>query len=87
MKLAEAATRWAAAKRVKKKNDAEIKATEKILKGHFRKSGRATYRDLISYVKTPTTRLDTDKVRAELADRIAEFEVAGDKETLSLLKP
>ena len=86
MTVAEAAEQWLAAKKAKKAAETKLAPAEKVLKEHFRKTGRATYKDLVAYSKTTYTGIDLDAVRAELGKKIERFEVTRERETLSPLK-
>jgi hypothetical protein len=83
--VAEAARRWVAAKKAERKAAAQLKASGQVLKDHFRKTGRHTYKDQISYAVATRRTLDTEKVKAELGDRLPKFERVSEVETLSLL--
>lgn len=61
-------------------------AAADVLKAWFRRTGKQTYRGRIGYAKLARRQLDTVAVKAELGDRLPEFEKVVDYEQLSLLK-
>lgn len=81
MTLAEAAKVWIAAKRVSRDADAKLKVSAKILKEHFKKTGKTSY-GKIGFSVTPYTGFDLEAARAELGNK---FDVMRTRETLSLL--
>ncbi len=64
----------------------QLEASADILKDYFRSTKRQDYKGRIGYARTVSLRLDTKAVKAELADRLDEFQVRSERETLSLLK-
>lgn len=86
MTVGEAAKQWIKAKRAIRAAEPELKQAEKVLKEHFRKTGKSDYKGLIGYAKSVVPRLDTVAVRAFLGKKVAEFEVPSPRESLSLLK-
>jgi succinyl-CoA synthetase beta subunit len=84
MKLADAADVWIDAKTQIAALQPQLDEAAKVLKAHFRKTGRGSYRG-VGYAITHIRALDTAKARAELADRLHEFERIVDRETLSIL--
>lgn len=87
MTVAEAAEQWLKAKKAAKAAEAQMAPAKKVLLDHFRKTGRATYKDLVAYSRTTYTGVDLDAVRAELGKKMDRFEVVRERETLSPLKP
>lgn len=88
MNVTEAAEAWKAYKRKLKALGPPPVGAEKILKAWFQAHPGTTAYKGVGYSSAPTTRLDLDMVRAELgAKLVAKFEVAGIRETLSLLEP
>lgn len=86
MKLADAAAVYADTTRQIKVLDAQRTAAADVLKEHFRSGGKPVYRGWIGYAISTYVGLDTAKVKAELADRLDEFQVTRSRETLSILK-
>jgi hypothetical protein len=82
--LTEAANAWLEAKAEIKAAEARLKPAAEQLKAHFRKTGKPSFRRVGYAVSTYTT-IDTDAVRAELADRIDDFLLVRERETLSVL--
>lgn len=62
----------------------ELKTAAEVLKEHFRRTGRATYRNLIGYSKTTFMALDTERARQELGAKVRDCEVERTRETLSV---
>lgn len=85
MTVAEAAEQWVAAKRAAKAADARLKPAARVLLDHFRRTGRAAYKDMVAYSRTTYTGLDLELVRAELGRRAERCEVTRERETLSAL--
>jgi hypothetical protein len=66
-----------------------LDAAGDVLKEHFRDSDDREYRSRhgrIGFAVTARLQLDTDKVRAELGDRLPDFQRRVTVETLSLLE-
>jgi hypothetical protein len=86
--VTEAAEAWKTYKRKLKALGPEPKAAEKVLKAWFRAHPKTPAYKGVGYSSAPTSRLDLDKVRAELDPKVlAKCEVPGTRETLSLLEP
>lgn len=86
MSVTEAAKVWEESKRILDEHKPRLEAAAEVLKEYFRTNGKSTYRGRISYALSKRKRLDTKKVKAELGDRLADFQVDSRYETLSLLK-
>jgi hypothetical protein len=83
--VAEAADQWIRCKRKIAELKPELDEAAAVLKSHFEKTGRKTYKDRIAYAVTTRTRLDTDKVREFLGKRYKEFTTRTEVRSLSLL--
>lgn len=86
MSVAAAAQQWEAAKRAIDAEKARLDAAAEILKAHFRKTGRNEYKGRIAYSHGTRIQLDNAAVKAELGDRLPEFQRPVPYESLSLLK-
>jgi hypothetical protein len=86
MTVADAAEVWEGAKREAERLKPELERAAEVLKQHFRKTGRTDYRGKIGYAKTTRLQLDNATVKAELGDRLGEFQRRVEIEQLSLLK-
>jgi hypothetical protein len=89
MKLSEAARTWAESKRELERLRPRLEAAAEVLKEHFRGSDDREYRSRhgrIGYAVTARLQLDTEKVRAELGDRLSDFQRRVTVEILSLLE-
>lgn len=84
--MAEAAEKWEAAKHQETEIKAILEVTGGVLKAWFRKTGKRTYKDRIGYAEMSRTQLDTEKVKAELGDRLPEFQRRIFYQQLSLLQ-
>jgi hypothetical protein len=84
--VTEAARVWIEAKREMDRLKPQLEAAAEVLKEHFRKTGRATYRDRIGFATLSRLQLDTDKVKAELGARLPDFQRRITYDQLSLLK-
>lgn len=86
----EAAKQWLEARAQRIDAERREKAAAAVLKPHLRKrleKGLSpTYRGRIGYALSIRRRLDTARVKAELGDRLGDFEVPSEVETLSPLK-
>jgi hypothetical protein len=85
MTLVEAATIWEENKRLIEQAEPKLKSAAKILKEHFRRTGKSR-RGNIGYALTTYKALDVKAVRAHLGDDVAKFEERRERETLSLLR-
>lgn len=85
MTVAKAADVYEETKREIDRLKPQLDAAAEVLKEYFRKSGKQTYRKRIAYAVLSRRQLDSRKVKAELADRLEEFEKRVTYETLSLL--
>jgi hypothetical protein len=86
LSVAEAARTWIEGKRQEAQIQAKLEASKAVLLDHFRKNDRRDYKGLIGYSVRTQVRLDTEKVKAELGDRLPRFQKTVDYEQLSLLK-
>lgn len=89
MTLAKAAEVWIKAKKAEDSAKATKDVAADILKDHFRKTNRQSYKSRagrIGLAVTSRTRLDTQKVKQELGDRLPRFQTTQTYETLSLLE-
>jgi hypothetical protein len=86
MTVAEAAKLWEESKREAERIKPELERAAEVLKQHFRKTGRTGYRGKIGYAKTTRLQLDNAAVKAELGDRLGDFQRRVEIEQLSLLK-
>lgn len=86
MGVEEAARVWAECKREEVLLRARMQAAAEVLLAWFRRTGKATYRGRIGYAVASRMQLDTAKVKAELGDRLPEFQRLVTYEQLSLLK-
>ena len=88
MTLAKAARIWADTKRQLDELRPQLDAAAEVLKEHFRDCDEREYRSShgrIGYALTSRLQLDSAKVRAELGERLPEFQRRVPVETLSLL--
>jgi hypothetical protein len=85
MTLAEAAKQWLAAKAAEKEAKRKVDEAAKVLKPHFRKTGKTSYAG-VGYSKTDYWALDTDMVRELLGDQVSQAETLRSRETLTALK-
>lgn len=85
MKLAEAADVFLEEDRRYREAKARRDVAADMLKDHFRKTGRRTYKGKIAYSVGTQTRLDTAKVKVELYERLDEFQKTVTVETVSAL--
>jgi hypothetical protein len=86
MTLAEAVDQWITAKHKLAALEPQLDEAAKILKAHFRKTGRAQYRDKIGYGCTTVQILDTRAVKAYLGKDLPKFQRSSTREVLSLLE-
>lgn len=84
MTVDEAAKQWVKAKRAIRAAEPGLKASAKILKEHFKKTGKTSY-GKIGFSVTPYTGFDLEAARAELGKKLDKFDVVRTRETLSLL--
>ena len=80
-----AADQWKEAKRELDQVQGRLKAAEGILKEHFQKTGKQKFRG-IGYSQSSRLMLDNAKVKAELGDRLPDFQKRVPIESLSLLE-
>lgn len=85
MSVAAAARQWIEAKRQEAQVQTKLEAAKAVLLEHFRKNDRRDYKGLIGYSIRTQQRLDTEKVKAELGDRLPKFQHVIEYEQLSLL--
>jgi hypothetical protein len=83
--VAEAARQWEEAKRAIAENEPLLKAAAEVLKEHFRKTERHTYKDTIGYSTSTRKVLDQAMVKEELGDRLPRFMREQQVESLTLL--
>jgi hypothetical protein len=87
MKVAEAADVWANATRELKRLESERETAAGVLKEWFKAHPKQrAFRGLIGFSIGSRTNLDTAKVKAELGDRLPDFQKVITFEQLSLLK-
>jgi hypothetical protein len=86
MNVTEAAKVWEDAKREIDRLKPELEQAAEILKAHFRGNKKRDFRGRIGYAVSTRLSLDTAKVKAELGDRLPDFQKRVDIEQLSLLK-
>ena len=86
MTVAEAATEFEKHKRAIAEHEAQLEPARQRLLEYFNKSDKRDYRGRIGYSREVQRRLDTTKVKAELGDRLADFQRSVPVEKLSLLK-
>jgi hypothetical protein len=73
--VAEAADQWEGAKRELDRLKPVLEEAAEVLKEHFERTGRASYKDRIAYVTTAGRLvLDQEKIRAVLGKRLGEFQ-------------
>lgn len=73
--VAEAAEQWEKAKLDMQAARPLLEEAAEVLLAHFEKTGRRSYKDRIGLTSpTAQTRLDQEKVRAFLGQRLAEFQ-------------
>jgi hypothetical protein len=80
LSVAQAAEQWLQAKPAAKVAEKLVKEAEEVLKEHFTKTGRSTYKGLVGLTTTPMTGLDTAAVRA---DHGTKYDTPGSRRTLS----
>jgi hypothetical protein len=83
--LTQAADQWEQAKRAIDKNKPLLEEAAAVLKDHFEKTGRRTFRDRIAYAVSTRTVLDQQKVREFLGRRLPDFQSTSTVKSLSLL--
>lgn len=83
--LAQAADQWIRCKREMDKLRPQLEEAADVLKEHFEKTGRHTYKDRIALSTTTRLVLDQAKVRAFLGKRLEEFQKRVPVKSLSLL--
>lgn len=86
MTLAEAADQWEDTKRKIDELKPQLEQAAEVLKEHFKKTGRNTYKDRISYSEGSRVVLDQEKVRAYLGKKLGTFQKRIKTSSLSLLK-
>jgi vancomycin resistance protein YoaR len=88
LSLAEAADQWEHAKLEMEALKPQLEEAAEVLKAHFEKTGRTSYKDRIAYVTgSPKLVLDQEKIRAFLGKRLGEFQKrTAPSKSLSLLK-
>jgi len=84
--VAEAADQWERAKRTIVEQKPLLEEAEEILKAHFEKTGRNTYKDRIALNESSRLILDQPKVRAYLGKKLGDFQKRVESKTLALLK-
>lgn len=84
MNLSEAAKQWLAAKAAQKEAEAKVDEAAKVLKAHFKKTGRTSYAG-VGYSVASYRQLDTAKARELLGKRAVDAEVVRTRETLTAL--
>lgn len=87
MTVTEAAKVWLEEKPEIDRRTARMKAAAEVLKTYFEKTGKQDYRGKIGYAVLSRRQLDTDKVKAELGERLSDFQKRITYSQLSLLKP
>ena len=80
----EAAAIWKQHKPAAKEHQAQVDKAEKVLKEHFRKSGRTTYRG-IAYLASTYDALDAGLARELLGRKADQATVTRTRETLTAL--
>lgn len=86
MSVAEAARVFEECKRSEQETKARLEVASETLKAWFRKSGKQDYRGRIGYARASRTTLDTAAVKAELGERLRDFQKLVPYEQLSVLK-
>lgn len=86
MSVAEAARVFEDSKRAEQELKARLEVAGERLKEWFRESGKQDYRGRIGYSKASRTQLDTAAVKAELGERLPQFQKVVTYESLSVLK-
>lgn len=84
--VAQAADQWEGAKRTIDKQKPLLDEAAEVLKEHFAKTGRHTYKDRIAYSESSRLSLDQGKVKTFLGRRLGEFQKRVPTRSLSLLK-
>jgi hypothetical protein len=84
--VTEAADQWEKAKRQIELQKPLLEEAAEVLKQHFEKTGRKTYRDRIALSESTRVVLDQDKLRPFLGKRLPEFQKRVPVKSLSLLK-
>ena len=85
MTVADAAKVFETEKRRRAKAEPQFDAAKEVLKAHFRKSGRKTYKDTIAYGTQKRRVLDQGALKDELGERFDSFKKPTTVETLTLL--
>jgi hypothetical protein len=83
--VAKAAEEFIRIKRRQKQLEAELVEPRETLLKHFRRTGAADYKGLVSYSKSVREQLDTKKVKAFLGKKVSRFLKKTDVEQLSVL--
>lgn len=86
--VAEAADQWEEAKLGMEALKPQLEEAAEVLKAHFEKTGRTSYKDRIALITTaPKLILDQEAVRAFLGKRLGEFQKrTKPSKSLSLLR-
>lgn len=86
LSLTEAADQWEAAKRKMDEQKPLLEEAAAVLKAHFEKTGRSTYKDRIAYATSSRLLLDQTKVREFLGAKLSDFQKRVSTTSLTLLK-
>jgi hypothetical protein len=86
MNVTEAAKVWENSKREIDRLKPQLDQAAEVLKEYFRANKKRDFRGRIGYAVSTRVQLDSAKVKAELGDRLSDFQKRVDIEQLSLLK-
>lgn len=84
--LAQAADQWETAKREMDRLKPQLEEAAAVLKDHFERTGRSTYKDRIACSTSTRLVLVQAKVREFLGARLSEFQERVPVKSLTLLK-
>lgn len=84
--VAQAAKQWETAKRLIDEQEPLLKESAAVLKEHFTRTGRATYKDRIAFARSTRKVLDQGAVAEFLGAKIEDFKKRIPIESLTLLK-
>lgn len=84
--VAQAAEQWETSKRLIEEHDPLLKEAAAVLKEHFEKTGRSTYKDRIAYAVSTRKVLDQAAVTEYLGAQIEKYKKRVTIQSLTLLK-
>jgi hypothetical protein len=87
--VSQAAAIWIEEKQEIERRKGRLESAAEVLKAHFRKTGKSKLKisaGVIGFAEASRLQLDTAAVKAELGDRLPDFQTRITYEQLSLLK-